>query len=47
MISSAAMPATGEPSTTWGQSPQASVVIRPTDSNRRQISGMSTLIQCS
>ncbi len=48
MISSAAMPATGDPSTTRGTSPQASVVDRPTDSRRRQISGTSsTRIQCS
>ena len=48
MISSLAMPATGEPRMTRGTSPQASVVDRPTDSSRRQISGMSsTRIQCS
>ncbi len=42
------MPATGLPSTTRGQSPQASVVCRPTASSRRQISGMSSIrIQCS
>jgi hypothetical protein len=38
-ISSAAMPATGEPRMTRGVSPQASVVDRPTASSRRQISG--------
>ena len=48
MSSSAAMPATGEPSTTRGTSPHASVVPRPTASRRRQISGTSsTRIQCS
>ena len=48
MISSAAIPATGEPRTTRGVSPQASVVDRPTDSSSRQISGMSSIrIQCS
>ncbi len=48
MSSSAAMPATGEPSTTRGTSPHASVVERPTASSRRQISGTSsTRIQCS
>ncbi len=48
MISSAAIPATGEPRITRGTSPQASVVDRPTDSRRRQISGTSsTRIQCS
>ena len=48
MISSAAMPATGEPRMTRGQSPQASVVDSPTASSRRQISGTSsTRIQCS
>ena len=46
--SSAAMPATGEPSTTRGTSPHASVVPSPTASRRRQISGIdSTSIQCS
>ena len=46
--SSAAMPATGEPSTTRGVSPQASAVVRPTPSRRRQISGTSSMrIQCS
>ena len=43
MISSAAMPATGLPSTTRGQSPHASMVVRPTSSKRRQISGMSSI----
>ena len=48
MISSAAMPATGEPRITRGQSPQASVVCNPTASSRRQISGTSSIrIQCS
>ena len=48
MISSAAMPATGEPRMTRGQSPQASVVDSPTASRRRQISGTSSIrIQCS
>ena len=48
MISSLAMPATGEPRMTRGTSPQASVVDRPMPSRRRQISGMSsTRIQCS
>ena len=48
MISSAAIPATGEPRITRGQSPQASVVLRPTASSRRQISGTSsTRIQCN
>ena len=48
MISSLAMPATGEPRMTRGTSPQASVVDRPTASSRRQISGTSsTRIQCS
>ena len=48
MISSAAMPATGEPRITRGQSPQASVVCSPTASSRRQISGTSSIrIQCS
>ena len=42
MISSAAMPASGLPSTTRGVSPQASVVCRPTASRRRQISGTSS-----
>ena len=41
-ISSAAMPASGLPSTTRGVSPQASVVCRPTASSRRQISGTSS-----
>src|SRR6266542_3703339 len=43
MTSSTAMPATGLPSTTRGQSPQASVVCRPTASSRRQISGPSSI----
>ena len=48
MISSAATPATGEPRTTRGVSPQASVVSRPTSSRRSQIAGTSsTRIQCS
>ncbi len=48
MISSAAMPATGDPSTTRGQSPQASVVDSPTPSSFCQIVGMSsTRTQCS
>ena len=48
MISSAAMPATGEPRITRGQSPHASVVESPTASRRRQISGTSSMrIQCS
>ena len=48
MISLAAMPATGEPRMTRGVSPQASAVVRPTASRRRQISGTSsTRIQCS
>jgi hypothetical protein len=41
MISSALMPATGEPRMTRGQSPQASCVDRPTPSSRSQIVGMS------
>ena len=46
--SSAAMPASGLPRTTRGQSPQASWVRSPTASSRRQISGTSsTRIQCS
>ena len=48
MISSAAMPATGQPRMTRGQSPQASVVYSPTASSRRQIAGTSSIrIQCS
>ena len=48
MISSAATPATGEPRMTRGVSPQASCVVRPTASSRRQISGTSSMrIQCS
>ena len=48
MISLAAMPATGEPRMTRGVSPHASVVDRPTDSSRRQISGTSsTRTQCT
>ena len=48
MISSLAIPATGEPRITRGTSPQASVVSSPTASSRRQISGTSTTsIQCS
>ena len=39
MISSAAMPATGEPRMTRGVSPQASVVCMPAASSRAQISG--------
>lgn len=42
MISFAATPASGLPRMTRGQSPQASVVPRPTDSSRRQISGTSS-----
>ena len=48
MISSAATPATGEPSTTRGVSPHASFVVSPTDSSRCQIAGTSSIrIQCS
>ncbi len=48
MISSAAMPATGEPRMTRGVSPQASVVMSPTASSRSQIAGTSSMrIQCS
>ena len=43
MISSAAMPATGEPRMTRGVSPQASVVMRPTASRRSQIAGTSSM----
>lgn len=43
MISSAAIPATGEPRMTRGVSPQASVVDRPTASSRFQISGTSSM----
>ena len=43
MISSAAMPATGEPRMTRGVSPQASVVINPTASSRSQIAGTSSM----
>ena len=47
-ISSAAIPATGEPSTTRGQSPQASVVSQSDRLERRQIAGTSSIrIQCS
>ena len=42
-ISSAAIPATGEPRTTRGVSPQASVVIRPAPSSGAQIAGMSSI----
>ena len=46
--SSLATPATGLPRMTRGTSPQASVVLSPTASSRRQISGTdSTSIQCS
>ncbi len=48
MISFSAMPATGLAMITRGQSPQASVVSRPTSSRRCQIAGMSSMrIQCS
>ena len=48
MISSSAMPATGEPRMTRGVSPQASVVDRPTASTACQISGTSSMrIQCN
>lgn len=43
MISSSAMPATGEPSITRGVSPQAVTVDRPTPSRRSQISGTSSM----
>ena len=43
MISSALMPATGEPRMTRGVSPQASVVCIPAASRRRQISGTSSI----
>jgi hypothetical protein len=43
MISSAAIPATGEPMMTRGQSPQASVVDRPTASSFAQIAGTSSI----
>jgi hypothetical protein len=41
--SSSRIPASGQPSITRGTSPQASVVDRPTDSSRRQISGTSSM----
>ena len=48
MISSASMPASGQPRITRGVSPQASVVDRPTDSSASQMSGtFSISIQCS
>ena len=43
MISSAATPATGEPSTTRGESPHASMVSRPTASSLSQIAGTSSI----
>ena len=43
MISSAATPATGLPRNPRGTSPQASVVCRPIDSRRFQISGTSSM----
>ncbi len=43
MISSTAMPASGEPSTTRGVSPHASAVDSPTASSRCQISGTSSI----
>ena len=42
-ISSRESPASGEPWMPRGQSPQASVVVRPTASRRRQISGTSSM----
>ena len=39
MISSLAMPATGEPRNGRGLSPHASSVVRPTPSSRSQIAG--------
>ena len=48
MISSAAMPATGDPRMTRGTSPQASAVLRPTPSSACQMSGTSSIrTQCS
>ncbi len=44
MISSSAIPATGEPRMTRGVSPHASVVDRPTASSRFQISGTSSIL---
>ncbi len=42
MISSLAMPATGEPRKGRGESPHASMVMRPTASRRSQIAGTSS-----
>ena len=48
MISSASRPASGQPRITRGVSPQASVVVRPTDSRASQIAGtFSISTQCS
>ena len=43
MISSLAMPATGEPRKGRGQSPHASSVVRPTASRRSQIAGTPSI----
>ena len=43
MISSLAMPATGEPKITRGTSPQASQVFRPLSSSFCQIAGTSSM----
>ena len=43
MISSLATPATGDPSTTRGESPHASMVSRPTASSLSQIAGTSSI----
>jgi hypothetical protein len=43
MISSSAIPATGEPKITRGVSPQASIVVSPAFSSLAQIVGMSSM----
>ena len=43
MISSGSMPATGQPTTLRVSSPQAPLVVMPTDSSAAKISGMSSM----